>query len=366
MVKQNMPLEVGVVGCGAMSRSHGSAGLESQEPVQFVACCDVRPEAARTFADVHGSAVYADYREMVKRENLEAVLLLTWPNQHRRQIEDLLNAGIKNILCEKALTLTGSEAAEIWRMTQESEAFLMEGFMYRHHPAIMRMEQVLVFEDTGPVDSVRACFSNFDAEVESVEDGNRNWRQRKECGGGIPYDFACYCVNACAHFTAGLPVRVYCRGDLSEKYHTINRMYGMIEYDNGRVGIIQSSKKAAFNQELQVICARGILTLPVAWTPKGRIVITWRHSSRWAETLENTYQINPDNSYRLQLENFVRAIRQEAQPVMPLIESVVNTFTLDALVTSLLEKRIVDVALPDDIREAFARYTASRRQPGST
>jgi predicted dehydrogenase len=47
-----------------------------------------------------------DYRQMVRKERSDGVLLATWPNQHREQIEQCLAAAVKRILCEKALTLT--------------------------------------------------------------------------------------------------------------------------------------------------------------------------------------------------------------------------------------------------------------------
>lgn len=342
---------IGIVGCGGISHVHGRAARDIPT-VRFAVCCDIRESVARDWAAQYGcDAFYTDYEEMIRREDLDGVMLATWPNQHREQIERCLAVGARNILCEKSLTLTGKEALEIWQMVGEAGAFLMEGFMYRHHPAIRKLNSRLASGETGPVDNVRACFHDYDPEHAAADDANRNWRQRKECGGGIPYDFACYSVNACQHFAGGIPTRVFCRGDQSEKYGTIDRMYGLIEYDNGRVGIVESSKRASFSQELQITCAHRILHLPMTWSIYDEITIRQIRTEGWANVLTDTYAIQKANAYQLQLENFAAVVKGEAEPVMRLAESVLNIHTIEALVTSLEEKRIVDVEIPAVIRQ---------------
>lgn len=348
----------GIVGLGGISQSAHGPALKRCRDVRFAACCDVRQSAVDAWVAEYDGTGYTDYREMLAREQLDGVLLATWPNQHREQIEACLQAGIRQILCEKALALTGVEAAETYDLVTGAGAFLMEGFMYRHNPAIRKLEQVLAFGHLGAVDSVRACFSAFDPESADPTDPERNWRQRKDCGGGIPYDFACYCVNACGHFAGGLPARVYAIGGIGN-YDTINRVYATIEYENGVVGIVESSKKASYTQELQVTCERGILNLPIAWTIPRNMTITQRHAG-WNALACDTYTsegvADGVTSYHLQMQNFLDACRGAARPVLPLVQSVVNTYALEAVVTSIQEQRVVEIALPARIREAFLAW----------
>jgi len=347
-------LTIGIVGCGGISHAHGQAARANSHKVNIIACCDVVSERAAEWAKQYGcERSYSDYEEMMAKEDLDAVLLATWPNQHREQIEKVLAAGVKNILCEKELTLTGQEAAEIFEMVNSAGAFLMEAFMYRHHPAIAKLRQLVDAGEIGKVDSVRACFSSYDPETGSPEDQTRNWRQRKECGGGIPYDFACYCVNAVRYFAGGVPTRVQCYGGVSDKFDTVNRMYGLIQYNNGCIGLIESSKKEAFTQELQINGSHGILDLPISWTIGNRQTITLLRELGWADLVADTFACPAPDSYALQMSNFVDAVRDGAAPVLPLAESVINAFTIEALVNSLLEGREVLVDIPAKIRRAL-------------
>lgn len=343
-------INLGIVGCGDISHVHGNA-VSQIKGAHFAACVDRNESRAKAWAQKYGCEhFYTDYQTMLAKEKLDAVVLATWPNQHVEQINDCAESGIRNILCQKSLTLTGSEAMQILEIVMKHDLFLMEGFMYRHHPAIKKLDTLVSSGDLGVVDNVRAVFSDFDAELESAQDATRNWRQRKECGGGIPYDFACYAVNACGHFAQGLPVRVYATGGVSPKYDIINRLYGMIEYDNGRVGIIESSKKSSHSQELQISCEHAILNLPLSWTVYDEVTIKQTYRAEWAHLLQSTYGIEKTDSYLREMENFVSVIRGVAKPGMPLKETLVNIFVIEALVNSVLTKKIVEVNLPEELK----------------
>ena len=346
-------IRLGIVGCGGISHAHARGAQASEKGLRFVACCDIREDVAKDWAERYGcESVHTDFVEMIQSSRLDGVLLATWPNQHREQIERCLEAGARHILCEKALTLCGKEAAEIWELVNSTGAFVMEGFMYRHHPTIRKLEEMLASGRLGAVDHVRAAFSSYDPETAPPDDSTRNWRQRTECGGGVPYDYACYSVNACTHFTAGMPVRAYATGSVSPQYGVINRLYGVIEYANGCAGIIESSKKSVFTQELQITCADAILELPVSWTPPGEANIACIRSPAWSELETELHPVESANPYQLQLENFGAVIRGEGTPLLSLAESVVNTFAIEALVTSVLEGRAVAVSPPDSVVQA--------------
>ncbi len=143
------PVRIGLVGCGGISHLHARAA-ESASNAAIVACCDVRRDVAEAWAGRYGcERAYEDYEAMLREHDLDAVLLATWPAQHYEQVLRCLRAGVRNILCEKALATTSTQAHEIWSAARESGAFVMEGFMYRHHPAMRRLEHLLLDGELG-------------------------------------------------------------------------------------------------------------------------------------------------------------------------------------------------------------------------
>jgi len=145
-------------------------------------------------------------------------------------------------------------------------------------------------------------------------------------------------------------VRVFASGGMSEKYDIVNRLYGIIEYNNGRVGIIESSKKSSFSQELQISCAQSILTLPLSWTIYDEVTIKQTYRAEWGHLLFSYYQIPKADAYLQEMENFVGVIRGIEKPGMPLMETLENIFVIEALVESVMKKRIIDISLPEEIK----------------
>ncbi len=344
------PVRLGIVGCGGISHRHARAAAASPE-VSIVACSDTRIELAEEWAATYGcEQFYGDYQAMVGEHELDGVLLATWPAQHREHILGCLQAGVRYILCEKALTTSRAEALEILAAAEDAGAVVVEAFMYRFHPAIQKVEELLTDGEVGAVDSVRACFCMFAPEESSAEDPLRDWRQRAECGGGVPYDLTCYCVDACNRFIKALPRRALAIGARSERYGTMNRLYALIEYVDAPVGIVASSSSSDFDHELRISGTRGHIVLPVAWRIEGPTSVTLRRSGgSWGKFQEESHPIEDADPYQLQLERYAAVVRGRAEPVPSLVESVVTALTVDALVRSAVERSPVDVEIPEEV-----------------
>ena len=342
-------MRLGIIGCGGISERHAHGAAQSDE-VAIVACCDVRLDRAEDWARRHGcERAYGDYGAMLAEHELDGVVLATWPNQHHEHILGCLEASARAILCEKSLTLTGAEALGVWSAASSLGAVVVEAYMYRHHPAFRLLEEVVANGQVGDVDTVRAAFSLFDPSDGSGDDPERDWRQRPELGGGVPWDLAGYCVDACNRFAASPPVRVTALSSRSERYGTLDRLFGLIEYANGRVGIVESSKRSDFDHELRIDGSRGHALLEVAWRIERDAEVLVAHSTGWGVFERSSLPVAQTDPYRLQLEHFARAARGEAEGRPALQESVVTAFTLDALLKSAAEHAVIPVEVPEAV-----------------
>jgi predicted dehydrogenase len=332
-------VRLGMIGCGLISHAHGKAAQKSAEAVRFVSCASRRADVAKAWAETYGCDSYhTDYREMLRNKALDGVVIATWPSGHREQIEAALDAGVRFILCEKSLVTSDIDALAIREAARRAGATVVEGFMYRHHDVIRKAEEIVSSGALGTIDSIHATFHMYDPET---ADAGQNWRQNREAGGGVLHDFLCYPVDAANRFAGALPVRVFASGSDSEKHDVTNRLYAQIDYANGSVATVASSRKAAFQQALTVAGSQAILEVPLAWSIPGDAMLRVTTSPSFLAEERTEYRFPreaPHDSALIdfpvfirQLENFARVILETAEPVMSLESSVVNEFTLSAI-----------------------------------
>ena len=346
-------IRLGLIGCGKIAQSHGCAALEISERLAITACCDRSVDTARAWTDRYapGSKVYSDYQDMMRRESLDGVIIATWPNLHCDQIMGCLKAGIRFILCEKTLTVSAEEAMAVWKMARKYKAHILEGLAYTHHPRYRKLQDIIACGTYGPVESIRGVFNLLDEEESENDDPKRNWRQKLDCAGGVPWDFACYPVDACNTFSGGMPARVYCSGRHSLKYGTITRMHGLIEYENGSVGIIESNKQSSC-QDLQVILRDAVIDMPdQCWSNSSDAVLSLRIRRGLYDTKHETLTSAPADRFVSQLSHFVDLIEESTTPQIPLDRSVINLWVTDALIRSLEQEDLVEVRIPKEIRD---------------
>lgn len=76
-----MSVRIGFIGSGGIA-SHHMGQLAGQPNAEMVAFCDAVEERARSRAEQYGGRAYTDFRQMLDREDLDAVFICTPPHVH--------------------------------------------------------------------------------------------------------------------------------------------------------------------------------------------------------------------------------------------------------------------------------------------
>ncbi len=126
---------VALVGCGGITLQNHLPGLALCPDTQVVALCDTEPavlERARQQSGV--SACFTNYQDVVKRDDVHAVIIAT-PNVFHAPIAHAAAAAGKHVLSEKPLALNAVEAREMYRAAEAAGVRHMTAFTYRFVPA---------------------------------------------------------------------------------------------------------------------------------------------------------------------------------------------------------------------------------------
>ncbi len=131
-------LRVGLAGAGTISQYH-LAGWKQMPDAQLVAICDVDPAKARARADQFGiPGVYADFAQMLAREQLDAVDIATPVGTHATLTRAAADRGV-HVSCQKPLTPTVREAEELIAYIGNRVRFMVhENYRYRPHYVLVR------------------------------------------------------------------------------------------------------------------------------------------------------------------------------------------------------------------------------------
>ena len=120
-------INVGLIGIGKMMHDSHLPHLVKMPEVKVVAVCDVdttRRESGKKRVDETyentDCAMYDDYRELLKRDGLDAILCATPDHWHAMVILDACSAG-KDIYCEKPLTNNLMEAKQVMDAVKKSK-----------------------------------------------------------------------------------------------------------------------------------------------------------------------------------------------------------------------------------------------------
>lgn len=132
-------ITVGFIGTGKMARGYHLKTLLGFADVQAIAVCDVdtnRRDSAKQMVDEAygekggGCAAYNDFREMLARKDLDAVVIATPDHWHSIPLIEACKAG-KDVYCEKPLTLTLAEGRACMDAVRKYKRVMQTGSQQR-------------------------------------------------------------------------------------------------------------------------------------------------------------------------------------------------------------------------------------------
>ena len=145
---------VGFVGCGGIANNkHFPAQKRMGERVSMQAFCDIIPERAEKAAreyGAEGARVYTDYREMLEKENLDIVHVLTPNKSHCEITVAALEAGC-HVMCEKPMAATSADAEKMLEAARRTGKKLTIGYQNRFRPDAIYLKRACANGDLGEI-----------------------------------------------------------------------------------------------------------------------------------------------------------------------------------------------------------------------
>ncbi|MFK7736014.1 MAG: Gfo/Idh/MocA family protein [Pirellulaceae bacterium] len=269
-------LRIGMIGYGFMGKTHSNAYVqagnffESEHKPVLKALCARNLEKAKPFAENWGyESVESDWRELLKRDDIDAVDICTPNNLHKEIAIEAAKAG-KMILCEKPLAMNAAEGEEMCQAVEAAGVPNMVWYNYRRVPAVSLAKQILESGKLGRIFHYRANFlQDWTINADVPQGGEATWRLDAEAAGsGVTGDLLAHCIDTALWLNGSInDVTAMTETFVKERTHAETGEVQPVKIDdacaflchfeNGSLGLFESTRYARGHKALYTLEING-------------------------------------------------------------------------------------------------------------
>jgi predicted dehydrogenase len=320
-----MGLKWGILGTGNIARKFAK-DVQQLSDHKIVAVGSRSAESAQKFGTEFNTAKqYDSYAGLVADTDVEAVYI-SLPNHLHKEWTIKCAEHKKHVLCEKPLTVNRRETDELLEAVKHHDVFMMEAFMYRCHPQIFKVRELLAQRAIGEVRMVHAHFNYNMGPVYT------NIRLSNPAAGGGMMDVGCYAVSM-ARLAAGCePIECRAVGKIGPVSRVDEQAAGTLLFPNGVVAAISCATQVQADTFVTIFGSEGSIHIPVPWSPpaKGARLIVKRKTGPEELSIDANLPV-----FALEAMHVAENIAKRQAPAMPWADSVGNMAALDALRASM-------------------------------
>ncbi|OYD44529.1 dehydrogenase [Sphingobacterium cellulitidis] len=264
-----------------------------------------------------------DYKEILKDEEVDLVLITTRHNLHSRMVIEALKAG-KNVFVEKPLALNKKELEEIILVQKESKNSLTVGFNRRFSPHIEKVKKVL---GNSPM--------NVIATMNAGSIPSNVWVHDLKIGGGRIVGEACHFIDLIT-FLTGSKVKSVCMNAMgqSPEENTDNATI-LLKYENGSTGVINyfsNGSKAYSKERIEIYSQERTL-----------VVDNFRKTEGYGVSGFSKLSTSLDKGHKNQFVNLIKGVKEGSKSIIPLDEIYNTTLASFAALESLKLNKWIEI-----------------------
>jgi len=300
-------LRWGLIGCGDIARKRVAPALSESLHSELVAISRANRNLLDEFADTFRVPNrFADWRELVACDDVDAVYIATPVNLHAAQTVAAAESG-KHVLCEKPMALNVAECDRMMAAANASGVKLGVAY-YRHfYPVVTRMKELI---DSGEIGKPIVAQVNAFEWFNPGPSNPRAWLLDPEISGGGPmFDFGCHRIQLLLHLLGPIKAVSAVRSTALFQRKVEDTASASFEFTSGAIANVTVSHAVMDARDSVTIWgSEGSIATEVL--NEGRLLIRTRDKERFEihEPARNIHQPL--------IQDFVRAVIDERQPLV--------------------------------------------------
>ncbi|MCX6991998.1 MAG: Gfo/Idh/MocA family oxidoreductase [Kiritimatiellaeota bacterium] len=331
-----MKIKTAILGYGRSGSTLHADPIEKLSDFELTAVCDIDAKAKEKAYNRFKCRIYDDYLEMLRKETLDLVVIVTRNDQHCQMTCDCLKSG-KNVLITKPWAINAGEARAMIKAAKASGKMLLPWLPARWGCDLLKLKELIASRVIGKVFQVRRSEFSFSI--------RHDWQTSKKFNGGYLLNWGPHLVDQPVQLV-GQPVKsVYGElkqiinpGDVEDVFFAVMKTEDNVtivsEYNIGSDKlpnwIIQGDRGTIYVKATEIEIHKA--ALPDSADPK-----TYGNQAKTdviKDSIQGTNMITMQNRYGDSMviyPHIARAIRGEEQ-YMVTLESALNlTKLLDAI-----------------------------------
>jgi dTDP-3,4-didehydro-2,6-dideoxy-alpha-D-glucose 3-reductase len=249
-------MKFAVIGCGNIAQRHSIPAIIDSGVSNISVCVDNNPEREQEVADKFSLPFETSLDHALQKYDIDAVYIST-PNGTHKEI--ILNAAQhkKQVLCEKSIVTTITDAREVVECCKQNNVALFEGFMYQFHTQHQFVGNLIAQGEIGTPFHFQA-WNGFPPLNEN------DFRYKKKLGGGALLDAGAYTIHAARHFFDAEPEKIH--AVLENEGHEVDvRGSVMFDFGNSRTAHLVFGFNNMYQNKYAIWGTKGVITLTRAF-----------------------------------------------------------------------------------------------------
>ncbi len=297
------PLRVGIIGAGLIGAKRAKI-IAGAPDAALVAIADPDLGRAKALAETYGADAVADWKELVPRRDIDAVVVAV-PNAFAAPIVLGALGRKKHVLCEKPFGITAAESKKMFAAAAKAHRVVKVGLNHRFHAGIMKAHEIVQSGGIGKVLFIRSRYGHGGRKGMEKE-----WRfNKKISGGGELLDQGVHIIDL-ARWFAGEFKEVYGLAQIKYWKATVDdNAFALMTNDRVTVSFHVSTTNWKNLFSFEVFGNKGYVQIEGKNGSYGEEVLTYGKTNLgFAPTLEVFRFGGQDESWDREWDNFANAI----------------------------------------------------------
>ena len=327
-------IKFGIIGCSRIAKKSMLPALNSSEMAEIEIIGSRSLEKAKEFYKEFNCNSCGTYEDILKNKNVDAVYISLPVGLHEEWVVKSAKAG-KHILCEKSSTTSLDSAKRMIKICRENNVRILECFMFKYHSQHKKVINLIEDDILGDLLVFQGCFAFPFPKEDDI-------RLKKELGGGVLNDSACYPIYASRMLFKEEPISVFCKLKKDPQLKVDMGANIVLFYPSGKVAFIYSSYGSYFRSTYSLLGTKSYLSIKRAYAvPKDmQTSIFLNIDDKIKEII-----IGPEDHFKLMINDFCKVISNKEKRTQDFENDLLSqAIVLEALRMSDKEGRIIKIS----------------------